>query len=477
MQLKQIQERIVKSLTSTKALLSNATGKSLKKLDHSVVNSADLKVQNSFAFLKNNRYLYSVVAGLLVVAVSAVFTLESGAAFKSDSVGINVVKQGKLAPGYEVVMAQRMPLIPAEAKSGMVDLDKVIREVDKFVLPSIDGYSIKISGHEIGFFAKKADAQAVIDAITKKYTSGRDIIESYFKETVEVAAAQRSAGKFKEFSDVEKTVDYISKGTDQEKIHVVAEGENFWTISQKYQISVDNLTLANPSITPERLQIGTKVSLMVPVSLLTVCTVEKAAYEENIPFETVYKEDANTYKGVNKVVTSGANGKREVVANIIRENGVETTREILSEKRISEPVVKVVAKGTKNPPPTIGTGTLARPVSRGGITSSFGTRWGRRHTGVDYGVSVGTPVKASDGGIVIFSGYDGAYGYTVRIDHGGNIVTLYAHNSKLLVKKGDRVYKGQEISLSGNTGRSTGPHLHFEVRVNGVPMNPTKYVN
>ena len=214
---------------------------------------------------------------------------------------------------------------------------------------------------------------------------------------------------------------------------------------------------------------------MVPVPLVTVCTVEKAVYTEQIPFETVYEEDASAYKGVNKVAKSGENGEREVVANIYRMNGLETNREILNENVLKDPTTKVVVKGTKVRPPTVGSGVLAKPVSRGTVTSPFGTRWGRRHNGIDIGLPTGSAIKAADGGTVIFSGYDGGYGYTIRINHGGGMVTVYAHNSKLQVKKGDKVYKGQQIALSGNSGSSTGPHLHFEVRIDGVPKNPLNF--
>ena len=83
---------------------------------------------------------------------------------------------------------------------------------------------------------------------------------------------------------------------------------------------------------------------------------------------------------------------------------------------------------------------------------------------------------ASNAGTVIKAGWNNSYGYMVMIDHGGGIVTLYAHNSSLLVKQGDVVYKGQAISKSGSTGNSTGPHLHFEVRVNGQYVDPRNYV-
>ena len=126
----------------------------------------------------------------------------------------------------------------------------------------------------------------------------------------------------------------------------------------------------------------------------------------------------------------------------------------------------------------MGTGVLGYPGSRGVITSEFGVwRSYRRHTGIDIGLDVGSSIKAADGGVVTFAGYNSSYGKYIIIDHGGNMTTLYAHNSKLTVGKGEKVYKGQLIALSGNTGYSTGPHLHFEVRINGVPKNPRNYVN
>ena len=116
------------------------------------------------------------------------------------------------------------------------------------------------------------------------------------------------------------------------------------------------------------------------------------------------------------------------------------------------------------------------------ITSPFGWRYlsllgGRNyHTGVDIGAAGGTNILAANSGKVIKAGWNNSYGYMVMIDHGGGIVTLYAHSSKLLVKTGDVVARGQAIALIGSTGQSTGNHLHFEVRVNGAYQNPLNYI-
>jgi len=123
-----------------------------------------------------------------------------------------------------------------------------------------------------------------------------------------------------------------------------------------------------------------------------------------------------------------------------------------------------------------------KPVD-GWYSSEFGYRispfTGRRafHEGVDIAANYGSPVKATAKGIVIHAGYKSGYGRLVTVDHGFGYVTRYGHNSKVLVNVGDRVEKGQVISKVGNTGRSTGPHCHYEVLINGIPVNPLKFIN
>lgn len=131
--------------------------------------------------------------------------------------------------------------------------------------------------------------------------------------------------------------------------------------------------------------------------------------------------------------------------------------------------------------PVQGTGRLIAPAN-GPITSLFGWRVHpiyrtyRFHTGIDFGVPTGAPVRAADRGTVIYAGWYGGYGNTVILNHGGGITTLYAHNSYLAVGVGQVVQRGQTIAAAGSTGLSTGPHVHFEVRVNGQPVDPRRYL-
>lgn len=128
-----------------------------------------------------------------------------------------------------------------------------------------------------------------------------------------------------------------------------------------------------------------------------------------------------------------------------------------------------------------GTGAMGWPCS-GPITSPFGYRthpiFGTTifHAGIDIGVDYGTPIHAADSGVVVYSGWISGYGNAVIIDHGGGVSTLYGHNQSLAVSEGQSVSKGSVIAYAGSTGNSTGPHCHFEVDVNGSPVNPMGYL-
>lgn len=118
---------------------------------------------------------------------------------------------------------------------------------------------------------------------------------------------------------------------------------------------------------------------------------------------------------------------------------------------------------------------LIWPVS-GPVTSGFGYRWGRMHQGIDIGAGTGVPIRSAKAGEVIFAGTMSGYGNVVIVDHGGGFTTLYAHQSRIGSTEGQQVNQGQVIGYVGSTGRSTGPHLHFETRVNGSARNPRNYL-
>ncbi|MGP1570305.1 MAG: murein hydrolase activator EnvC family protein [Eubacteriales bacterium] len=165
-------------------------------------------------------------------------------------------------------------------------------------------------------------------------------------------------------------------------------------------------------------------------------------------------------------------GKKAEVANNNKAL-IEQEKAFLAEaNRLKAEILAMQSTGT-----TYSGGSMAWPApGNTRITSPFGWRtlYGRRdfHTGLDIGAKTGSPIVAANSGTVMRAGWNNSYGNVVFIDHGGGIVTVYAHNSELLVSKGDVVARGQQIARAGSTGNSTGPHLHFEVRKNGDYQNP-----
>ena len=114
--------------------------------------------------------------------------------------------------------------------------------------------------------------------------------------------------------------------------------------------------------------------------------------------------------------------------------------------------------------------------SAGVVSSEYGERWGRMHQGLDIAAPEGTTIVAAEGGLVFFAGWLGGYGNTTIIDHGGGVMTLYGHQSSLWVSELQQVARGEGIGAMGSTGNSTGPHLHFETRVNGAAVNPRQFL-
>jgi murein DD-endopeptidase MepM/ murein hydrolase activator NlpD len=207
-----------------------------------------------------------------------------------------------------------------------------------------------------------------------------------------------------------------------------------------------------------------------------------AQQEAQLQSELDEKERLKQQIGDKKEEVASAKDNREKVLNELVKDLKELNRledKLLEESKEFEK--KIIAAQSKE---KYAGGKIEWPVpSSTRITSPYGYRihpilkTKKLHTGIDIGASSGKDVIAGNDGTVIFSGYYGGYGYTLIIDHGGQISTLYAHNSKLLVKEGDKVKRGQTISKIGSTGLSTGPHLHFEVRLNGKHTNPMTYLS
>ena len=355
------------------------------------------------------------------------------------------------------------------------DADTVLKRFTYMGDIQAQAYGIVVDGERVATVESEKIAKDVLEAIKEIYTKGKEDKYEYvgFAEDVKIEAYNTTLANVSSKSAALKK---IKSGGQQEVTYTVKAGDTLYGICDKLDVSLKELKKMNPKITETMtLHIGDKFVTQQEIPLITVETVEVSVFAEAIEYDTITKKSGSYYEGESVVTQAGKNGKARVTARLTKQNGKTVAREDLSVETIKEPVNKVVVKGTKPVPPKKGTGTFRKPVNTG-VYAGYGMRWGRMHYGLDYAAPTGTPIYAADGGTVVSAGWSGAYGYTIVIDHGANKKTLYAHCSRLFVSAGTKVYKGQHIAAVGSTGRSTGPHCHFEIFINGANVNPSYYV-
>lgn len=233
-------------------------------------------------------------------------------------------------------------------------------------------------------------------------------------------------------------------------VHKVSSGETLGAIASAYGITVDTILSANELTNPNRISVGQELQILSVKGVLHQVATGESLWEIAERYQISMDE-------------------------ITKANGIADPSRL-------QPNTKLVIPGATTLKPRdmiLVNGQLQKafewPV-KGRISSPFGTRWGKMHNGLDIAVATGTQVKSAADGRVSFAGWNGGYGILVIVDHGNGVETRYAHNSRLNVKVGQKVERGQVVAYSGNTGVSTGPHVHFEIRQRNNPVNPQTYL-
>lgn len=346
------------------------------------------------------------------------------------------------------------------------------------------GALLNINNGEIQFaLASVEDGQAILDELKAEAVQNQQgaLIKSVsFLEDVSLEAINV---RIEQLENKDNVLAQIKAGKEAIKTHIVEEGESLWLIAHNNDLTVKELQELNPSLKSDLLQIGQELSLSKLVPLVSVVVTKEVTLEEKIAYSTEYKESAKLFKGETQTVTAGVEGKKLVTYEVKEANGTALEKEMIDEVVLSQPVTAVVNKGTataaiasRSSGVTAGTGALNWPKT-GKITSPYGTRSRGFHNGIDIAAKTGDRISAAAGGKVVLASWSGGYGNCILIDHGNGMKTRYAHLSGYNVKVGDIVTRGEQIGRAGNTGNSTGPHLHFEVIVNGKTKNPINYLN
>ncbi len=271
------------------------------------------------------------------------------------------------------------------------------------------------------------------------------------------------------------------------KTYIVQAGDTLSTIAVRNNMTTSQLRAMNPKFAnTDIVRIDDELVVQKPQALLQVKVIKTIQYTEKIDYQTVYKNNTSKPVTWSVVRTKGQEGSQDVVAEITYIDGAESSRKTISKKVTKQPVTKVVERGTQ---PVYASGSqvqIGDGVTKGKLSwpvpicSNMSRGWRSGHYALDIAngpVTVNNKAAcAADGGKVVYAGWNGAYGYYVKIQHANGLATSYAHLNAIRVVKGQTVSRNQVIGLIGSTGRSTGPHLHFEVLKNGVRVNPLNYV-
>lgn len=302
------------------------------------------------------------------------------------------------------------------------------------------------------------------------------LLDMEFGDTVEVVEAYLTE---EELTPVDQAIEEITKDQEKNQIYEVVSGDTLSGIAYNNNLTIEKLVEMNETIDNEdsTIRVGDEIIITVPEPELSVERREETYYEEDYEAEVVYVDNDQWFTNQSQTIQEPSAGHRKVVAVVSYRNDKETDREIVKEEVVLEAVPKIVERGTKIPP------TYIKPISGGRLTSNYGRRnaptkgASRNHKGIDWATPVGTAVMASAAGTVARAGWGSGYGYVVYINHSDGRQTRYGHLSKVLVSAGQTVSQGDKIALSGNTGVSTGPHVHFEMLIGGSQVNPLDYLN
>ena len=346
-----------------------------------------------------------------------------------------------------------------------------------------EGTALYLDGELTAVCADGTSLQSYINGLLAPYEDeGNANVTVGFNRAVDLEQGIYFNESFQDLTDIENTLSGVQQA---EKIYKVQAGDTLWAIAQKNDLTFKELCALNtnfkgaPLTETSNIQEGDELIVTKEEAMLEVRITKIEVKQEEIPYTTETTNSNELTKGTTKVTQEGENGLRNVtLQNVYDTNGTLLEQTVLSTEIIKEAVPKKVTVGTKKVTSSTkyitGSGRFIWPVPN----YKYCSRWySSGHKGVDICAPAGTPIYATASGTVAKAGYNKAgagtgYGYSVVINHGGGYTSVYAHCLSLAVHAGQSVKQGQLIGYVGSTGRSSGNHCHFEIRLNGSYVPP-----
>ena len=395
----------------------------------------------------------------------------------ANAYGMKVTDQLEIE--YKQVETSAKHICPAQAFTNMI-----AKSIDVKVLGTI----IYVNDWPAAVVSTEEDAQWVLEQAKAPYEKPSDgslLSNIAFVEEVRVEEGAADVG---DIIEKEAALHNLTIGPGIElKYHIVVTGDALSRIARKHGIKVSDIMIANPHLSDsDKIYPGDKLLVVGPKNSLSIKYTEVVDRQQEEPYETEYIPDDTRFTTQKEVIQEGVVGQSHVKAEITYINGIEVDFNLLEKDVLIAPQNRIAKRGTKSVPKELtlaSEGRMPLPLKKGTysrISCPFGPRKApvpgasTFHKGIDMAADTGTPIYASADGTVRYAGSEPGFGLYIKLSHDGGVQTLYGHCSQLLVKKGEKVKAGQIIALVGNTGRSSGSHLHFEVRIDGMAVDPLK---
>jgi LysM repeat protein len=430
-----------------------------------------------------------VLLGMASLLVAGIGFFDFGLEVQIDGQSIGfVANQGDFEAGIRRVNNRMSHLLdepyhfdpPVSYHFSLVNRKEMLNrdQLDQTLFGFIDNlgflYTLSVDGSVVGASESREVMESTVQSL--KSASEHPGVEVGFASDVSIALQWVDLSMVKTADELKSALAVPLRPV---AFYTPEEPETLDSIARSYGMTVDTLLSYNPGMIYDDFT-GGAIVVSPELPLISIETIQRITEEVVLPFETNQMEDGSMIQGQSNVVQKGEDGLAMITYELRTLNGREQARVELSKEILLQPVDRVVTVGIREPPPRTPTGSYVRPFN-GVMSSNYGWRRlrGRSefHTGVDFAGPFGSRIVAIDGGTVTFAGWKGNYGNTVIISHGNGLESLYGHNSSITVKVGQRVGKGEQIARMGSTGRSTGNHVHLEIRRNGKHVNPWNFIS
>lgn len=358
------------------------------------------------------------------------------------------------------------------------DVDTTVNKLAYMTDIEVEGYGIYDGNNLVTIVKSQEAAETLLDEVMAELSepdTGMELISAEFQNPLDIKKVNVLLTSIQNDKKARKQ---MIKGGDTRFYHLVEDGETLKSIVADFGVEADDIYDEDNKEPVTEIDQGEKICIHKTVKPVSVKMVETGRMKEIVPFETIKKDSKDYYIGDEVVGVEGVDGVQIFDGTLTKVGGKVTKRKTNSLEVITEKVDEVIYVGTTERPKTAPTGVFKNPMVQGTyiVTSRPGWRWGRTHEGVDMASHTGVYIYASDGGTVVRAGTYAGYGNCIDIEHANGWMTRYGHLSYIGVSVGQKVYQGQYIGNVGSTGHSTGPHLHFETRLNGAFVNPDTLV-